>query len=91
MARILAIAIDYFTNVIYILILVRVVLSWLPISRDNAIVRFVYNLTEPLLAPIRGLLDKSPLGGSGMMLDLSPLVLFLIITLVKNILVGFLI
>ena len=32
---------------------VRVIISWLPISRDNQLIRALYQLTEPILAPIR--------------------------------------
>lgn len=37
------------------------------------------SVTEPLMAPIRKLLYKSPLGGPGMMLDISPIIVLFII------------
>ena len=86
---VLRITVDTFVNLLYLLIVIRAVLSWIRLSRRNFLVDVVYALTEPLLAPIRALLRKSPLGGSGMSLDLSPLVLFLLISLVKNIILGF--
>ena len=91
MAReIAATTINAFFNLLYILIIIRVVLSWFQISRRNVLIDLVYALTEPLLAPVRALLRKSPLGGgSGMMMDLSPLVLILFIMLIRNILLGF--
>lgn len=66
-------------------ILIRVLLSWLPIDRDNPIVRLVYSLSEPLLQPIRNLLRKSPLG-DGMMIDFSPVILILILQGIQTIL-----
>jgi len=90
MARdIAATTINAFFNLLYVLIIIRVVLSWFQISRRNVLIDLVYALTEPILAPVRTLLRKSPLGGSGSMIDLSPLVLILIIMLVRNILLGF--
>lgn len=56
-----------------IILLIRVLVSWLPIDPYNPIVRILYTLTEPLLEPIRSLLPR--VGG----LDLSPLVAFLLI------------
>ena len=91
MTRVLVITIDIFVNLLYLLIIFRVVLSWIRPSRRNVFIDLVYALTEPLLAPIRALLRKSPLGGTGMSLDLSPLVLFLLINLAKNIIMGFIV
>ena len=88
---VLIITIETFVNIVYLLIVIRVVLSWIRFSRRNVLTDLVYALTEPLLAPIRTLLRKTPLGGSGMALDLSPLVLFLLINLAKNIIMGFII
>ena len=60
------------------LIFARVIISWLPIDRDNPIVQFIYQVTEPVLAPIRNLISKSSMGG-GLMIDFSPIVAWLLI------------
>lgn len=75
-------------KVIEILILIRVLISWLPMG-DNSIIRFIYGLTDPLLQPIRELIRKSPLG-DGMMIDFSPIILFLILGIIKSVLFSFL-
>ncbi|MDR1913908.1 MAG: YggT family protein [Clostridiales bacterium] len=85
MARVIYLAVDYFFYFLWLLILVRVVISWFR-NFDNPFVRIVYNLTEPLLAPIRNLLNRTPLGEA--MVDLSPIVLFVLISIIKNILLG---
>jgi YggT family protein len=64
------------------IILVRVVLSWLPVDRDQQWVRFIVDVTEPVVGPIRRILP--PLGG----LDFSPLVAMLLLQLLRNMLVG---
>lgn len=70
-------------------ILIRVILSWIPLDRNNSIVKIVYALSEPLLYPIRQMLKKSPLG-DGMMLDFSPIILMFILIFLKRILAAFL-
>lgn len=77
-------------KVIDFIILIRVILSWIPISRDNPILRLVYALSEPLLYPIRQLIKKSPLG-DGMMVDFSPVILLLLLQLIQRILLSILI
>lgn len=56
----------------------RVILSWFPISPESpfsAIFRFLYAITEPVLAPIRRALP--PVGVGGMGLDLSPIIVLI--------------
>lgn len=67
---------------IYQLILLgRVLLSWIPnVDYSNPIVRFLYEATEPVLAPIRNALP--PMNG----IDLSPLVVFFAITILTRLL-----
>ena len=63
------------------ILLARVLLSWFPdIDRSNPIVQFLYQITEPVLQPIRNLLPQT-----GMM-DFSPLVVFLAISVLMTLL-----
>lgn len=82
--------VNTFFKLLEFLILARVILSWIPIGRNNTLVQILYALTEPILSPIRSLLDKSPLGG--MMLDFSAwfamILLYFIQMIVINILLG---
>ena len=68
----------------YVLIIfVRVILSWFPISPGSAmasIYSVVYNLTEPVLGPIRRLMPSIGVGGMG--LDLSPIIVILLISII---------
>ena len=52
------------------ILLVRVVISWVNPNPYNPIVKILYVLTEPVLAPIRRMLPQT--GG----IDLSPLIVF---------------
>lgn len=83
---ILAEALSYFYYFLTILIFVRCIISWFPIGRDNFILRFVYNITEPILGPIRRLLDKSPIGGY--MIDFSPIVAYILLQVIFTVLLN---
>jgi len=84
-------AVNSFFSFLRILVLARIVISWLMLAmRPNALTNIIYNLTEPLLAPIRNLLNRSPLGGMGMPIDFSVLVLYLIMGVLQNIVIEIL-
>ena len=65
----------------------RIILSWFPMGYNNAIGRFLYNMTEPILGPVRNMVDKSPIGG-GMGLDFSPIFALILMRLVQSLLVA---
>jgi len=51
---------------------------------------FLFALTEPIIAPVRKVLQKTPLGGPGMVLDFAPLASFLLIRVAEMVIIGFL-
>ena len=61
-------------------ILGRVIISWLNLSPYNPIVVILYQITEPILGPIRRVLPRMG------MIDLSPMVAIIVMALVKSIL-----
>ena len=79
-------SISVFFQVIYILIFIRIVLSWFPVSRTSGIGGIIFSLTEPILGPIRHMIHKSPIGG-GMMLDFSPVIALFIMQIIRTILI----
>ncbi len=81
-------AIGWMSKLFYILILVRCLLSWLPVDRSSKIVDLIYTLTEPVLEPIRRLFDRSPLGGYGMRIDFSPVIAIILVEIVCNVLIN---
>lgn len=63
-------------------ILARVIISWLPIGEDSPfmpLVRMVYQITEPILAPIRSVLPNMG------MLDLSPMIAIILMLVLQRI------
>lgn len=67
------------------ILLARVLTSWFQVDPYNPVIRILYQLTEPLLAPIRRLLPQA-----GMM-DFSPIVAFIAITVVERLVVSMMI
>lgn len=73
--------IDMVLSGVELLLLVRVLLSWLPQFRDNQWVQFVYSATDPILRPFQNLIPTGQLG-----IDLSPMFVFIAIGILKQIL-----
>ena len=73
---------------IYILLLVvRVVMSWFPISPNGpaeTVAGFLYMVTDPVLVPLRRILPPVRMGA--MALDLSPIVAFFGLSVLRGIL-----
>ena len=83
--ELLYLAINILFEIIYYAIFARIIISWLPISKNNLIFLLAYNVSEPMLLPIRDLLKKTPLGKNSM-LDFSPIFAILIMRVISGIL-----
>ncbi|MDQ3810051.1 MAG: YggT family protein [Chloroflexota bacterium] len=68
----------WFLQILWLLILVRVLLSWFPIDPRNPIIRVLFEITEPVLAPFRRVIPR--IG----MFDLSPLAALLVIQFIQQ-------
>ncbi len=64
------------------LIIVRCILSFVRHNPYQPIIRFVYEVTEPVMAPFRRLIPAT--GG----IDFSPIVVFLVLQLVRQLVLG---
>ena len=62
-------------------IFARILLSWMPVDKGNRLVRILYEITEPILGPIRRLIPA--FGG----LDLSPLIALILIQVAERVLI----
>lgn len=67
--------IQFFVTALWLIILARVLLSWVNPRFEGTIPRFIYETTEPLLAPIRRVLPQTG------MIDFSPLILLIVVGL----------
>ncbi len=62
-------------------IFARIIIGWLPVQWPKGLrplVVFIFDITEPLLSPLRRVIPVLPLG-RGLGLDLSPTVLIIVI------------
>ncbi len=80
----LALLFSMIFNVLYFLLVVRIILSWFGVNPYNEIVQILYKITEPILAPFRRL----PLQLGGM--DFSPIIAFIVLVFLRNFVVGIL-
>ena len=74
---------DIVLNIFMWIVIARAILSWVSPDPFNPIVRFIHNVTEPVLYPIR---TKLPISFGG--LDLSPIVVFLGIIFLRTFVVN---
>jgi len=89
MGNILALLINIVFQILWWAILIRVLLSWLPmagvrIDPYNPVIRFLFSVTDPILEPIR---RYTTVG----MIDLSPIVALFGLDIIRRILLSLLI
>ncbi|MCK5418762.1 MAG: YggT family protein [Desulfobacterales bacterium] len=78
-----ATVLDYVMVIFMFITIARAVLSWVSPDPYNPIVRFIHNVTEPVLYQIR---KKLPMMYGG--IDFSPIVVILIIIFLRIFVVG---
>ena len=72
-------------DILNILLITRIIFSWLPHNRYHPVINIIYNITEPILEPFRNMIN--PIGG----IDLSPIIVFFLLRIVQSYLINFLI
>ena len=65
-----------------IVLLIRIVLSWIPHNPYNQAIRFLYKITDPVLNPVRKLIP--PFKG----IDFSPIIVFIALGILKQLISG---
>ena len=51
--------VSMFLSILHVLMLIRAVISWLPVDDASPFASFVYAMTEPIIIPVRALLERS--------------------------------
>ncbi|MGH8903660.1 MAG: YggT family protein [Egibacteraceae bacterium] len=71
-------------TIYFVILLIRIVLSWVPAVPDpiQPLARGVRAVTDPLLVPLRGVIPPVQVGAAA--LDLSPLVIFFVIAILRS-------
>ena len=70
--------VDYLLTILIYAIIGRALLSWFNLGPSNPIIRFLYEITEPILGPMRRVI---PMIG---MMDISPLVAILLLNFLQG-------
>lgn len=77
-------------TVYIVLIFIRILVSWIPRLPQNtallAVVKFAQQTTDPYLNIFRRILP--PVGGSGLALDLSPMIGLILLLIGQSVIVG---
>ncbi len=87
MGDILGRIVTIFFSFLNLSIFVVCLLSWIPGLRNSPLYSIFSQITEPILYPVRRLFNNSPIGGSGV--DFSPIIALIFLSIVENILLGF--
>jgi YggT family protein len=72
-------------SIYFVILLVRVFSSWFPVPPSGpvrAVLNVVYDLTEPVLRLVRGVVPPLRMGVMG--LDLSPIIVFVVIAVLQR-------
>ena len=72
-------------EILAILIIIRVFLSWFPYNQYHPLIQILLKITDPILTPIRSLIGH--VGG----IDFSPIIIVFLIKLIQNFIISFLI
>ena len=78
MPQFLPVFLRFLVIALYLVLLGRVLMSWVNPRMDGPVGRFLFETTEPILAPIRRVLPQT---GS---IDFSPLVAFLLLSIITT-------
>ena len=85
MSDLLATFVNTLASVLYIAMLGRVIMSWVNVGQSSPfypIARIIFQVTEPILGPLRRVLPSFG------MLDFSPMVALILIGIVQRVLVA---
>ncbi len=70
--------VDLFLTIYIWIIIARAIISWVNPDPYHPLVRFLYRVTEPVLAPVRRIIP--PIAG----IDISPVIVIFVIFFIQN-------
>ncbi len=76
-------SLQMFFQLLQILILIRILMRFINLNPNNGFGKIVYELTDPILLPAKGLLNMLKLNTG--MLDFSPIVAMFILNIILRI------
>ncbi len=75
----------YLIAAIQFLMFGRAILSWIPMDDDNPIENFLYAVTEPVIMPVRSVIERFG-WFEGMPIDMSFFITFLLLSVLEMVL-----
>ena len=66
-------------DIVYLLLLIRILISWIPHDRYHPIIQFLYQSTDPILKPFQNIFPTS------VGIDFSPIFAFFFLSILKSI------
>ena len=74
--------VSYVAYVLAMLVFIRAILSWFPnIDPRNPLIDLLYQVTEPILSPIRSLMPRT-------MIDFSPMIATFVLFMIARVAAG---
>tara|TARA_A100001015_G_scaffold314778_1_gene424999 strand:+ start:2752 stop:3015 length:264 start_codon:yes stop_codon:yes gene_type:complete len=70
---------DIFFQSAYLILMIRVLLSWIPHDRYHPIVNVIYKCSDPILSPFQNIVPSWKIG-----IDLSPIFAFIALGIAKE-------
>ncbi|MCD6323472.1 MAG: YggT family protein [Clostridiales bacterium] len=77
----------YLLEAISYLLLARIILSWIPQVKQSKFYGFIFQVTEPLLVPVRKLISKTK--AALWPIDVSVIIIFILIGIIQMIIARF--
>ncbi|MBT9149247.1 MAG: YggT family protein [Dehalococcoidia bacterium] len=65
-------------EVLTIAIFARVIISWFPVNPGNRLVVLLHQVTEPILAPLRGIIPRVG------MIDITPMIAIILLQIIAG-------
>ena len=74
--------VSFLIAAIQFLMLARAIISWLPFEEDHPLVNFLVAVTEPVIMPVRAVIERLGLF-EGMPIDMSFLITFMLLSILE--------
>ncbi|MFA5879769.1 MAG: YggT family protein [Candidatus Margulisiibacteriota bacterium] len=80
----LATIVDLIFNILFITLIIRVLISWVPHNPYHPLIQYLYNITDPFLKPFQKIVPPFKFG-----IDFSPMLAFIALMVIREILFKF--
>ncbi len=81
----LSATVRYLITAIQLLMFARAIVSWLPVDEDSPVVTFLYAITEPVIMPVRSVIERFG-WFEGIPIDMSFFITFILLSVLEMIL-----